>query len=244
MYSVTVTNSTGCSAATSATVTVGSTPTPTISGASSICSGASTVLNAGTGYSTYHWSTNAATQTISVSTTGTYSVTVTNATGCSGTASKTVTVVANPTPTISGLTAICSGSSTVLNAGTGFSTYHWSTNAATQTITVTAAGAYGVTVTNATGCSGIASATVTVGTTPTPTISGASAICAGTSSVLNSGTGFNTYHWSTNATTQSITVSTAGSYIVTVSNASGCTGSATKLLLLMQTQRLQSLVYQ
>ena len=54
-----------------------------------IC-GPSTTIDAGTGYSTYLWNTGATSQTISATTAGKYSVTVTNASGCS--ASDTINV--------------------------------------------------------------------------------------------------------------------------------------------------------
>lgn len=52
--------------------------------------------------------------------------------------------------------SICSGSSVLLNAGSGFSSYNWNTpnHETTQTIRVNAAGTYTVTVTNADGCEG------------------------------------------------------------------------------------------
>jgi gliding motility-associated-like protein len=49
------------------------------------CKGKSTVLDAGTGYTSYVWNTGATTQTITVSTPGNYSVTVTNNFGCQDT---------------------------------------------------------------------------------------------------------------------------------------------------------------
>ena len=68
-------------------------------------------------------------------------VTVTNSSGCQAVSSPT-TVIVNPLPTttITGSTTICSGSSSILNAGAGFASYHWSTNASTQTISVNSAG--------------------------------------------------------------------------------------------------------
>lgn len=54
------------------------------------------------------------------------------------------------------------------------------------------------------------------------TASGTTTICAGTSVTLTASSGAS-YLWSNGATTQSITVSTPGSYTVDVTNASGCT---------------------
>ncbi len=208
------------------TVTVNPNPTPSITGTLAICPGATTTLDAGAGYASYLWSTNATTQTIPVTIAGTYSVTVTNGNGCSGTASVNVTQSANPTPTINGPTTICANSSAVLNAGAGYASYLWSTTATTQSITITTGGTYSVTVTNAGGCSGTASLTVTQSTSLTPSITGQTTICPGTSTTLDAGAGYAGYLWSTNAMTQTITANTAGTYSVTVSNAGGCTGTA------------------
>ncbi len=57
---------------------------------------------------------------------------------------------------------------------------------------------------------------------PTVTPSGNVSICSGSSQTLTSSAG-NTYVWSTGATTRSISVSTAGTFSVTVSQSNGCT---------------------
>jgi PKD repeat protein len=221
-FTVTVTNASGCTGSTSATTTVNANPAPAISGNTSFCSGSSTTLNAGS-YSLYNWSTGATTQTISANTVGTFTVTVTNASGCTGSTSATTTVNANPAPAISGSTSFCSGSSTTLNAGS-FSLYNWSTGATTQTISANTAGTFTVTVTNASGCTGSTSATTIVNANPAPAISGSTSFCAGSSTTLNAGS-YSLYNWSTGATTQTISANTAGTFTVTVTNASGCTGS-------------------
>ena len=107
------------------------------------------------------------------------------------------------------------------------SSYLWSTGATTRSITVSTAGSYTVQVTDANGCqSAISAATVvTVNALPaTPTIStggNPTTFCAGGSVTLTSSAS-SSYLWSTGATTRSITVSTAGSYTVQVTDANGC----------------------
>ncbi|HKR06368.1 MAG TPA: M36 family metallopeptidase [Bacteroidia bacterium] len=222
-FTVTVTNASGCTGSASRTMTVNPAPTPSISGTLSFCSGSSTTLNAGV-FTSYNWSTGATTQTISANTAGTFTVIVTNAGGCTGSASATTTVNTNPAPSISGTLSFCSGSSTTLNAG-AFTSYNWSTGATTQTISANTAGTFTVTVTNAGGCTGSASATTTVNTNPAPSITGSLSFCSGSSTTLNAGV-FTSYSWSTGATTQTISANTAGTFTVTVTNATGCTGSA------------------
>ncbi|HSY77545.1 MAG TPA: PKD domain-containing protein, partial [Bacteroidia bacterium] len=91
IYSVTVTNSNGCTGTASQTITVNPNPTPVIIGDSSICSGDSFLLDAGS-FPQYLWSTGSTNETITVNITNTYIVTVTNGFGCTGTTSKAVTV--------------------------------------------------------------------------------------------------------------------------------------------------------
>ena len=161
-----------------------------------------------------------------MTTSGTYKVTVSDASGCTGTASAVVNLTPNLTPTISGPSSICTGYAGTLNAGSGYSTYLWSTNSTTDTIIVTSPGSYTVTVSNSSGCTGTSSFVVTVNPSLSPTITGPSAICNGNSATLDAGAGYSTYLWSTGAATETISVISAGTFTVTVSDAStGCSGT-------------------
>ncbi|MFN4952065.1 MAG: LamG-like jellyroll fold domain-containing protein, partial [Flavobacteriales bacterium] len=231
-YTVTGTNTNGCSNTAQVTVTVNALPTASISasGSTTLCAGSSVNLSASNG-SSYLWSNGATTQTITASTAGNYSVQVTNAAGCSATSS-IVNVVVNPLPaaniTANGSTTFCAGGSVVLSATAGAS-YLWNTGATTQTLTVNTSGTYTVTVTSNNGCVGTSSPqTVTVSAQPSTSITanGATSFCAGGSVLLSAPNG-GTYLWSTGATTPSISVSTAGSYSVTVTNGAGCSATST-----------------
>ncbi|MCD6366759.1 MAG: gliding motility-associated C-terminal domain-containing protein [Bacteroidales bacterium] len=224
-YSVTVTDNNGCTGSDQVTVTEAASLSPIISGNTAFCAGASTTLDVGSGFATYAWNTGATSQTINVTAAGTFSVTVTDASGCSGDTQIVVTENPLPTPTITGSLTFCTGSSTVLDAGSGYSTYSWNTGGTGQTIVVTSAGTYSVTVTDAVGCTGSDQVIVSESATITPTITGVLSICTGNSTTLDAGTGYNSYTWSTGETTQTILVSTAGTYSVTVTDAGGCTGS-------------------
>ncbi|MVM32868.1 T9SS type A sorting domain-containing protein, partial [Spirosoma sp. HMF4905] len=114
---------------------------------------------------TYKWSTGATTAALTVTTAGTYSVTMTSGT-CKATTAKTVTGSgAAPTVAISGTTVLsCSQPSLTLTASTTAPspTYKWSTGATTAALSVTTAGTYSVTMTSGT-CKATAAKTVTGG---------------------------------------------------------------------------------
>src|SRR5262249_5658986 len=151
---VTITGANGCSATSAATaVTVNPLPTPTLtaSGPTTFCQGRSVTLTASSG-SSYSWSTGATTQPITVTASGHYSVTVTDANGCSATSAPTgVTVNYALTPGIyaGGYTTFCPGGSVQLNASPGYASYLWSNGATTQSITVNTSGNWTVTATSA-----------------------------------------------------------------------------------------------
>ncbi|MBL0339543.1 MAG: T9SS type A sorting domain-containing protein [Bacteroidetes bacterium] len=233
-YTVRVTNSTGCSATSSPTnITISTPPTATITagGATSFCTGSSVTLTA-TAAAAYLWSPGGqTTQSISASTTGAYSVRVTNAGGCTATSANTnVNVIAAPNAAIapSGPTNFCTGGSVTLTSSGGAS-YLWSPGGQTsQSINVTSSGAYSVRVTNSSGCSKVSPVTnVSVNSSPIATISasGSTNLCQGESVVLSASNGSN-YLWSNGQTSQSINVSTPGSYLVTVSSGTGCSATS------------------
>ncbi len=230
-YSVAVTNAAGCTGRDTITVTVNPVPVVALGPDVSICSGNSLTLDAGTQgpNATYLWSTGATSQTLSVATAGSYSVTVTNGSGCIGRDTINVTTGTAPVVALGNDTAFCVGGALTLDAGnqaTG-TTYMWSTGANTQAITVAASGTYSVAVTNAGGCIGRDTINVTVNPRPVVNLGNDTAICAGSSLTLSAGTqGANaTYMWSNGATTSSITVSPAASgfYAVNVMD-NGCSG--------------------
>ncbi len=233
-------------------VTVNSAPTAgTITGTTTACVGAATTLTDATTGGT--WSTTAA-SVASVSTTGvvtgvsagsaTISYTVTNA--C-GTASTSTGVTINPLPTvasISGATSVCAGGTITLTDATAGGT--WSsgstgiaTVSTTGVVTGVAAGSaiISYTVTNGFGCQARATATVTVNTgiTATVTPAGPTTFCTGGSVVLNANTGSGyTYQWQlgaaniTGATNASYTANAAGSYrVIITAGACAATSSAT-----------------
>jgi gliding motility-associated-like protein len=113
----------------------------------------------------------------------------------------------------------CIGTSTVIDAGPGFTSYLWNTTAVSQSISVTNTGKYFVEVTK-NACKG--SDTVYVVDEVKPTINSLgndTTYCGSFSQLLS--TGDATTKWSTNATAAQITVNTGGTYIATITNQCG-----------------------
>lgn len=165
------------------------------------CSGQTITLTALNTSATYLWSTGQITSSIQVTTSGTYMVTVTGSGGCTGTSSISVNFSgSSPQPVITGITSICQGETTVLNAGGGYLNYLWSIASNSQTIAVSSPGVYTVTVTDLSGCTGWTSVTITVNPLPVATAiaNGPVSFCMGDSVQLEVTAGFPYYGWQRN----------------------------------------------
>ncbi len=232
-YSVTVTNSAGCSNSANATLTVNSKPTVNLGNDKAICPGGSTTLDAGSGFTTYTWSGagNGSSQTLITSTGGTYTVTVTNANGCSASDAVVVTVNATLNIIIGNDTAICAGKSITFDAnynGAGV-TYNWSGpngfSASSNPIIANTDGTYQVDVTDPLGCQGQADVKLTINSLPIITVADA-AVCAGKMHSFDAGT-FTSYNWTgpVTGTSRTLSTNTAGTYTATVTDYNGCQNS-------------------
>jgi hypothetical protein len=210
--SVNYVNSNGCTAlsATTKNVTVNALPVPTITGAASLCAGATGVnYTTQAGMTNYSWSISSG--GVITSGSGSNSIMVTwttagsqiisvnyfNSNGCTASSPtvKNVTVNPLPVPTITGSGSVCAGTSGVnYLTETGMTGYVWSVSAGgtitagagTDQITVTwnTAGTQtvSVTYTNSNGCSASSPTIKNVIVNPfyVPTITGTSTLCIST----------------------------------------------------------------
>lgn len=239
IYTVTNTQNGCTSAAASVTITGDADPNLQITGSTTVCVGSTTTLTAATNGTpaAYLWSNGATTPSINVGTAGSYSVTVTMPGGCQFT--KTVTVSTTTTPT-AGSYAVnrctLTGSDTLnltsfnanisTTSGAQFSYYENQADAvAGNTNTIPNPTAYAVTgthtvyvrVANGT-CVAVGTLQIQIGTTPVAQITAsAPTICGGTAVTLTSASPTGN-SWSNGSTAQSITVSAAGTYTLTVTN--------------------------
>lgn len=181
-------------------------------------------LDAGTGFSTYQWSTGATTQTINVTTPGEYWVTVTNDQGCQ----RTDTV---------GAYVLIPGKETILVCDTfhanvvqgGVLQYNWYDGLQNPIRDFTQSGQYWVDINYVAGCAIRDSIDLTVVPSPQIDIGPDSTFCKG-NLVMNAACSTCNYQWSTGATTPSIVATTAGNYWIKVTDANGCVDSDTLLV--------------
>ncbi len=192
----------------------------------SFCSGDSVQFNAGPGFANYTWNTGDITQSIYATTTGQYIITVTDAVGCSDSDTADVlNVYPLPVVNLGPDTAQCGGN-ILLNAGPGYTSYAWQNATTASTLNASTSGTYWVLVTDANTCTDYDSVIVTINPVPLPNLGPDISFCSGQSATLNPGV-FAGYLWNTAATTQTINVTTAGTYYVGVANAAGCTNTDT-----------------
>lgn len=241
-YNVTVVTAQGCSATSpSIQVVVNQSPVVNLGNDTTICTGSVLNLNAGNSGSTYSWSTFEISQSINVTTTGAYTVQVTNANGCVGTDNIAVTVtnLLDPVIVANGPLAFCSGESVTLDAGAGFDSYLWSTGQQTQSIVVSTPGVVELQVWDQFGCGGQDEAIVSVYQLPNAVASpaGPISICEGDTVTISAGNNFASYSWSPNGeTSSSIEVFQSGSFSVVVEDPNnGCQSTSNVVVVTVNT---------
>jgi MAM domain, meprin/A5/mu/PKD domain len=189
----------------------------------SVCGTANLTLEAGDGNpATYQWSTGATSSNITVSQSGTYTVTVTSSPSCVRVGSTVVVVIDSTTRVQLGPDSSYCGAA-LLDAGYWpQSSYLWSNGATSQTLSAGATGTYTVDVT--TPCGTLRdTVAVTVLAAPVPNLGPDVIGCD--SVTLSSAAGFSSYLWNGGQTSSAITTSIGGLFWVDVIDSNGCTAS-------------------
>lgn len=161
---------------------------------------------------------------------------VSYAAGCytTPTVAATVSIGVPPLPVISpsGRITLCPGETVTLVANPGYDTYVWNTTSTAQSIVVSTAGSYSVTVMDRAGRTATsAPVEVAYRTSPNPrlTVGPTLTLCKGSSVLVGVNATFPSYQWSTGMPTNSILVTQAGSYFVTVTDDHGCSWNSDTL---------------
>lgn len=251
LYTVTVTDTNGCTGTASTTVVINQPASGSISSNSPVCFGDNIVLSV-TGGAQYLWSgpsnfsstlANPVIPNANNTKAGTYIVTVTDTQGCTRVASVTVSVTNQIMALASYNGPLCTGAMLSLTASGGVS-YAWAgpngftnntQNPNINNATIQNAGTYIVTVTAANSCQATASVEVVIHGTLNVSSSSNTPVCTG-NSILLMASGGTTYQWSgpngfTNNTQNPVinnaTILNQGIYVVTVTDANGCSTTAT-----------------
>jgi large repetitive protein len=246
IYTISVTDANGCTASATGTIAQPNALAVTTTSTQTSCGNTGTATATPTGGTApylYSWTpslqTNATATALSA---GTYTITVTDNNGCTVTGTATVTSGAAVTATVGAIVNVScnggnNGTATVNVAnGTLPYTYLWSdaTSQTNATATGLTAGDYTVTVHDNNGCSASTSATVGQPTALIVSVSGTQAVCFGQTASLSSSVsggipGYG-YSWAPaggNASTASVIPIANTTYTLTVTDANGCTASAT-----------------
>jgi len=175
----------------------------------------------------------------SYNSTGTYNIRLLVNEGLPNQASLCKNIVVGPAP-VANLGAdktICPGTTTSLNAGSGFSSYLWSTGASTQTIIVGTPGTYWVRVTSY-GCEDYDTVNVAFFSVAPLSLGPDTTICQGSTYTFNAGACAGcSFIWSNLTTGQpnigtgpTLTTGTAGTYMVTRTDVNSCIKRDTAIL--------------
>ncbi|MBP6658062.1 MAG: gliding motility-associated C-terminal domain-containing protein [Bacteroidia bacterium] len=247
LYTVTVTDSVGCSSTQNANVV---SPAEIILIGSStqagcnLADGSATVsVSGGVPTYTYLWDTlSVTTATLNNVPAGIYNVTVEDQNNCISTLDVSVSNTNIPPPTVTLSSAIsCNGSSNaeaviIPAGGTPPYTFTWDGSASNDTITNLGPGTYTGGVTDGAGCSAFATIVITQPSILGVNIVSSVASCFGENNgraIVSSagGTGPYTYSWSPSGGTDSSAFNLPpDTFVVTVTDANGCTATASTII--------------
>ncbi|MBI2270087.1 MAG: SprB repeat-containing protein, partial [Bacteroidetes bacterium] len=233
VYTVTVTDNTGCTSIRTTEI-FNNTGNVSINTAlqNILCPGGNTGSSTatgtgGTGPYIYSWINGQSNANATGLKTGTYIVTATDVNGCSNAVTIVITEPQFSAQAIQNQKSTCGGATGKATAlvqpfppapSTGPYTYIWSNGQNTVSATGLSAGGYTVTVTNASGCTSTAIAII--GNSNGPNLS-VTNNCSSSKVTAFGGTLPYTYLWNNGQTTQTATNIKAGDYVI-VSDASGC----------------------
>jgi len=156
---------------------------------------------------------------------GVYYDTIHVVNGCDSLTVTTLSSFLVTPPALGPDTSFCPPQTVTLFGPSGSFSYLWSTGSAQDSLVVAQTGSYWLQITDANSCISSDTIQVTLLQPPVLNLGLDTIVCIGVAVVLNPGPGFNTYLWSTGATSALLTVTQNGTYGVTVSNSGNCQGN-------------------
>ncbi|MDC3133894.1 hypothetical protein OA958_03555, partial [Bacteroidota bacterium] len=163
----TLTNSVGCDSVVTLNLTIHTSPTVDLGNDTILCSGTTIDLNAGSGF-TYSWQDGTNDSTLTASSSGAYSVTITDGNGCSDSDTINVTIATPLLVTLDSTNISCNGltdgtATATVTGGTPDYSYLWDDANAQTTDTATnlSAGTYSVTITDGNNCTATETISIT-----------------------------------------------------------------------------------
>lgn len=225
VYTIRAEKTPGCFAYDTVSITVHHSPGINLGNDTSFCMGQSIVLDAGSGFSAYQWSTGAVNQHLTVAAAGIFSITATTPDQCISTDTlRVLNVFPLPVPVLDHDAELCTNATRTLDPGT-FDHYSWQDGSIGRTFSVSGVGTYYVMVTDAHGCQGSDTAVIqTLLPLPANFLPQDTMICSYGTLQLQSSQDFSYYLWSNGAATRSLTITAPGTYSLYVRDNKNCTG--------------------
>lgn len=194
-------------------------------------------VNGANGTPTFSWDNGATTEDLSNLSTGSYTLTITDGSGCSLTTSAIDVLNESGSLSLDNIDMTqetCSDAAgaidLTLSGGSSPYIFNWSNGAATEDLNGLSAGAYSATITDQNGCS-VSTGNLNIFNTPSNLAVNTNyiqnEICGNMQGAVNvdvtGGDGNYSYTWSSGSTSQDLSGLSAGSYNLTVTDGSGCT---------------------
>jgi len=194
-------------------------PVPSLSDTSS-CDSALT-LSSGT-FNSYSWSNGSSSETLIVTSSGSYSINVLDSNGCSAADTANVQFWMPEEVNLGDDTAQCGGSITLTTNVQGSQV--WSTGDTVSTVLINTSGQYSIISSDINGCLSQDTIQVDLYSAPTQDWADTISFCSDANATLSSKP-FASYVWSTGDTTQSTSVANSGFYSVVFHDNQGCSNT-------------------
>ncbi len=232
---LTATSDKGCDVTITVPVVVKALPVANFGANLNTC-GEQLIIDAGADATSYAWSDGSTDRFFTATSSGDYSVSVTNALGCSKTFSTTVALQAEFIGVLPATVTACDIAR--LDAGNPGATYAWSTGFTGRILQVTSSGTYTVDIIDQNGCVGNQSVDVIINRSPTVNLPASITSCSNQPVAIDAGGGASTtFLWSTGETTPRIQANRSLTYSVTATS-NGCSATGQTIVTLNEVPQI------